>query len=103
MATVCCLIVNAAGQNLRPALPSDASRQFNPMYLVAPAHFGYNHYNPYGGQVMMPSAAGGFYPHYYPFAAGWRYPSADQGILTNFFEHFISFCLTSTSICQKVN
>ncbi len=55
MATVCCLVVNAAGANLWP-FPSAANRQFHPMYMVVPQPF--NYYQPYGGQFVTPTAQG---------------------------------------------
>ncbi|XP_046454567.1 uncharacterized protein LOC124202294 [Daphnia pulex] len=57
VATVCCLVVNAAGANLWP-LPSAAHRQFNnpSMYMLVPPYF--NYYQPYGGQFVAPTAQG---------------------------------------------
>lgn len=53
-------MVNAAGENLRPPLPSVAERQSRQYFVIPPSPL-YNYYNPYGvygAQFMVPTAQG---------------------------------------------
>ncbi|XP_046656840.1 uncharacterized protein LOC124349935 isoform X2 [Daphnia pulicaria] len=60
VATVCCFIVNAAED--KQFLPSVVNRQSKQMFYMPSSLF--NYYNPYGAQIMVPTAQGQIQPEF---------------------------------------
>ncbi|XP_046643386.1 uncharacterized protein LOC124328577 [Daphnia pulicaria] len=58
LATVCCFVVNAAEENLLPVPSGTSHRQSRQMFVMPPPLF--NYFNPYGSQMMVPAAQGGY-------------------------------------------
>lgn len=88
VATVCCLVVNA--DEVKQFLPFVANRQSRQMFYMPSSLF--NYYNPYGAQIMVPTAQGQIQPE---FLSSGKLTETHPGLFSsqlNFWWYFPMTC-----------